>query len=94
LATIRSVYERTGIEIDPHTAVGMTAGRRVDRAEGVPLVVLSTAHPAKFPDAMEQALGHEPETPERLRAVMDSDERFATLPDDVGALKSYVQGEG
>jgi threonine synthase len=94
LATIRSVYERTGIEIDPHTAVGLTAGHRVDRAEGVPLVVLSTAHPAKFPDAMEQALGHEPQTPERLRAVMDGDERFATLPDDVDVLKTYVQGEG
>ena len=93
LATIRSVFERTGNEIDPHTAVGMTAGLRVDRAEGVPLVVLSTAHPAKFPDAMEQALGHEPQTPERLRAVMDGHERFATLPDDVNVLKAYVQGD-
>jgi threonine synthase len=93
LSTIRSVFERTGIEIDPHTAVGMTAGHRVERADGVPLVVLSTAHPAKFPDAMQQALGHPPQTPESLRSVMDGEERFATLEDDVDALKTYVQGE-
>jgi len=90
LATIKEVHDRTGVEIDPHTAVGMTAGLRVERAEGVPLVVLSTAHPAKFPDAMEQALGHGPQTPERLKAVMNGEERFDTLADDVDALKAYV----
>jgi threonine synthase len=92
LATIKEVHDRTGVEIDPHTAVGMTAGLRVERAEGVPLVVLSTAHPAKFPDAMEQALGHGPQTPESLKAVMNGEERFDTLADDVDALKAYVTG--
>jgi threonine synthase len=91
LATIKEVFERTGVEIDPHTAVGMTAGLRVERSAGTPLVVLSTAHPAKFPDAMEQALGHGPDTPEKLKAVMTGKEKFVHLKDDVDALKAYVE---
>lgn len=90
LASIREVFERTGVQIDPHTAVGVSAGRHIEKSADHPLVVLSTAHPAKFPDAMEQALGKGPATPEKLQAVMSGEERFSNLDNDLDALKAYV----
>jgi threonine synthase len=65
---MRRVYDATGYVADPHTAVGLEAVRRArgeGRAEG-PVIVLSTAHPCKFPEIVEVAIGIEPEAPERL----------------------------
>ena len=57
LAEIRRTYEETGIILDPHTAVGVAAARTTRRDPDVPMVCLATAHPAKFPDAVEAAIG-------------------------------------
>ncbi|MEM8784619.1 MAG: threonine synthase, partial [Pseudomonadota bacterium] len=90
LATMRSVYEETGEIIDPHTAVGVAAGRAC-RLEGLtPLVHLATAHPAKFPDAVERAIGLRPPLPPHLSDLYDRPERFGTLAADVEAVKSHI----
>ena len=55
-----------------------------------PMVVLATAHPAKFPDAVEAACGIRPALPGRLRDLMAKAERFDILPNDLGAIQSHV----
>jgi threonine synthase len=55
-----------------------------------PMVALATAHPAKFPDAVERATGRRPDVPERLAAVLDRPERFETLPAEVAAVRAHV----
>lgn len=86
-ATIREVFEATGEVVDPHTAVGIRAGR--DRLpDGAPLVTLATAHPAKFGDAIRAAIGREPDLPEPLAAMMEADERYLTLGNDLSALEA------
>lgn len=89
LATIRSVYETTGMLIDPHTAVGVKVAR--DFAEdGVPMLTLATAHPAKFPDAVERATGVRPQLPEHLANLFDLPERTHQLPNDLTAVEAFV----
>ncbi len=89
LAVIRDVHGRTGMLVDPHTAVGIGAARARRTGDG-PMVALATAHPAKFPDAVEQATGVRPDVPERLARVLDADERYDVLPDDVDAVRAHV----
>ena len=89
LATIRSVYESTGMLIDPHTAVGVAAGRAFAE-DGVPMLTLATAHPAKFPDAVERATGERPALPEHLADLFDRPERTTDLPNDLAAVEAFV----
>ena len=89
LSTIRSVYEETGMLIDPHTAVGVKAAR--DLAEdGVTMLTLATAHPAKFPDAVERATGVRPELPVHLADLFSKPERTNDLPNDLAAVEAFV----
>ncbi len=88
LATIRRIHADTGRLIDPHTAVGVAASRIVPPDE--PVVTLATAHPAKFPDAVEKATGVRPELPDRLKWILTAPERYDTLPNDLAALKRYI----
>jgi threonine synthase len=89
LAVIRDVYDRYGYLTDPHTAVGIGAARKAGR-DGERVVCLSTAHPAKFPDAVRKATGIDPPVPERLAAVLEGEERYETLDNDLAAVKSYI----
>ena len=61
------LFRDTGIIIDPHTAVGLAAAQREQARTSGPMVVLGTAHPAKFPDAVKRAIGREPEVPAALQ---------------------------
>jgi threonine synthase len=90
LAEIRSLHERTGYVADPHTAVGIGAGRLARRRPDLPLVCLATAHPAKFPDAVERAIGVRPPLPDHLADLLDRPERYDVLPADLAAVASYV----
>lgn len=92
LRTMAAVYEATGYLPDPHTAVGLEAARRCRQAsgEGAPLVVLATAHPAKFPEIVEQAVGFAPDPPERLAALWRTETQVATLPPSLDALKAVL----
>ena len=89
LATIRSVYESTGMQIDPHTAVGVKAARENVR-DGVTMVTMATAHPAKFPDAVERATGVRPVLPAHMADLMDRPERTTVLPNDLAAIQKFV----
>lgn len=89
LSTIRSVYEETGMLIDPHTAVGVKAARELAE-DGVTMLTLATAHPAKFPDAVERATGVRPELPEHLADLFSKPERTNDLPNDLAAVEAFV----
>lgn len=88
-ATIARTHKATGRLVDPHTAVGLAAAARLTRPEET-VVTLSTAHPSKFPDAVEKATGVHPELPSALRHILTATERYATLPTDVAALKQFI----
>jgi threonine synthase len=91
VATIKATYERTGVLVDPHTAVGLAAVPRCRRDPADPMVVLATAHPAKFPDAVERATGVHPALPPHLADLFDRPERYRTLPNDLDVVKSFVR---
>jgi threonine synthase len=84
-------FERTGVQIDPHTAVGLGVGRSLRRSTETPLICLGTAHPAKFPDAVKQATGHSPELPVGLSDLFERPERFERCPNDVAAVRQIVR---
>jgi threonine synthase len=84
-------YERTGMLLDPHTAVGLGAAYASRRDPDIPMVTLATAHPAKFPDAVEQATGVRPALPPHLAELLDRPEQFVELPDDLAAVQQYVR---
>ena len=88
--TIAEVRARTGQLVDPHTAVGIRAGRDLCPPK-TPLVTLATAHPAKVPEAMIRATGEAAPLPEPLAAMMQADERFTTLPNDLAALQAHLR---
>ncbi len=76
---------------DPHTACAIVAAEQELDDSGVPQIVLSTAHPAKFPDAMQAITGARPLLPERLEGLMTAKERFTTIDNDIGAAEAHVE---
>ncbi|MBK5912475.1 threonine synthase [Rhodothalassium salexigens] len=89
--TLRQVHSDTGRVIDPHTAVGVAAARRAFADDGVPTLIAATAHPAKFPETVADAIGAHPALPSRLADLMERAERVETLPADAAALARYVK---
>jgi threonine synthase len=87
-AEIARVHADTGMLIDPHTATGVAAVRRV--APDGPVVTTATAHPAKFPDAVERATGVRPPLPPHLADLFDRPERTESLPNDLAAVQRFV----
>ena len=90
-AEIRRLHETTGYLADPHTAVGIAAARALPPAPAVTTVAVATAHPAKFPDAIERAVGWRPPLPPRLADLYDRAERFLVLPNELGAVEAAVR---
>ncbi len=86
LATISRVHRETGRLIDPHTAVAVAAAPKADG----PVVILSTADPAKFPDAVERATGNKPPLPPRLAGLYEGVERVDILPSDLAIIRDYI----
>jgi len=91
LAEIRAVHAATGELVDPHTAVGLAAARDRRRDATVPVVALACAHPAKFPDAVEDATGVRPALPPRLADLYEREERLTLLPNDLARVKAFVR---
>jgi threonine synthase len=85
---MRWASERAQEVIDPHTAIGLAAGRRAGL--DVPVVTLSTAHPAKFPAAVERATGVRPTLPPRVGDLFEREERYATLPATFEAVTGHI----
>ena len=92
LAVIADLHRRTGYLADPHTAVGIGAARLCRRRPDLPMVCLATAHPAKFPDAVERATGIRPALPAHLADLAERPERYDVLPADVAAVRAYIEG--
>ncbi|OUI85867.1 threonine synthase [Acetobacter tropicalis] len=87
---IRTLHQRSNYLADPHSAIGIAAGRRF-RELGVPMVAMATAHPAKFPDAMVAATGIHPALPVHLEDLFSREERYRTVPATPDAVKDAVR---
>ena len=92
LSEIAAVWREAGYLIDPHTAIGTRAARTLLRDDPrTPVVALATAHPAKFPDAVEEACGVRPALPPHLADLMDRPERFAVVPNEPAAVERHIR---
>ncbi len=89
LATIRSLFEKYGVLIDPHTADGVTTGLKL-REQNVPLICLETALPAKFAETIKEAGVPLPEVPESFAALLDLPERFEVMENDSVKIKEFI----
>ncbi len=87
---IRWAWDGAGELIDPHTAIGLHAARATGIDPAIPVVTLATAHPAKFPEAVERATGHRPSLPARIGDLFEREERCAALPGEYDAVADYI----
>ncbi|NCY17763.1 MAG: threonine synthase, partial [Actinobacteria bacterium] len=90
-ATIARLHQEQGVLIDPHTAVGLAAAIDNRADPTVPMVVLGTAHPAKFPAAVEAASGVHPELPARLADLFERTEHLVTVANDYLAVRTLIE---
>lgn len=88
--TIASFYKEHNYVLDPHTAVGVNCGLAFQR-QGVPMVCLATAHPAKFNQAVHDALGKEVEVPEPLRGIMEKESRCEIMDSDRNLIQDFLK---
>jgi threonine synthase len=99
LHAIAEILRQTGELVDPHSAIGIAAAHAAERRSeqrsehggAAPIVALATAHPAKFPDAVEQATGGRPRPPERLAGLFARPERFEVLPNELKSVQGYIR---
>ena len=87
-ATIRAAFAHTGEVLCPHSAVGVKVA--ADHLGTTPMITLATAHPAKFPDAVEAAMGTRPALPSRMADLFDRPERLTRLPNDLATLQAHI----
>ena len=87
-------YRETGQVIDPHTGVGLHASLAASEAEtiarDIPIVTLATAHPAKFRDAVERAVGVRPSLPARVGDLFGREEHFTEIAGDYESTRDFV----
>jgi threonine synthase len=88
-ATIRACFGQTGEVLCPHSAVGVKVA--ADHLGATPMITLATAHPAKFPDAVEAAMGARPALPDRMADLFDRPERVTRMPNDLAALQAHIR---
>lgn len=89
LATIHHLFATTGEVLCPHSAVGVKVAQ--EHLGAVPMITLATAHPAKFPDAVQRAVGLRPGLPARMADLFDRPERVTRVPNDLAALQTLVR---
>lgn len=89
IETIRQFHMETGYTLDPHTAVGVAVGSKV-RNKDIPLVCLATAHPAKFGDAVNQAIGSDPEIPPAFADLATREKKLSIIAAETDMIKSFV----
>ena len=91
LNIIKKTYEENNVILDPHTAVGVGAAKKLSLANDC--VVLSTAHPCKFQDATNDAINKHEKLPEELQHVLDKDENFQVLKNNTEEVKNFVKSK-
>ena len=93
--TITEVFNECGELLDPHTAIGVRAARECRRSLATPMVILGTAHPVKFPEAVEKAgVGQAPALPPHLADLFEREERCTVLANDLKTVQSFVAQHG
>ncbi|MDA7966609.1 threonine synthase [Ruegeria sp.] len=90
LTTIKHTLVHSAELVCPHTAVGIKVAEE-DRAADVPMITLATAHPAKFPAAVEKASGEHPPLPSRMSDLYERPERVTRIANDLGALEDHIR---
>jgi threonine synthase len=90
LETIRSFHKSTGYILDPHTAVGVKVGKEATGGEA-PLICLSTAHPAKFGEAVKEAIGQDPSLPPAFEGIETKERRCEIIDADTRAIREYLE---
>ena len=90
LDIIKKYYEKSNLILDPHTAVGVGVANKLSLND---CVVLSTAHPCKFPDATENAIKKHENLPKELEHVLNKDENFEVLKNDIEVVKNFVRSK-
>ncbi len=91
LAEMGAMHRHHGRLVDPHTAVGLRAAAMLGDT-GLPVVCLATAHPAKFPDAVERATGIRAALPARLADLAGRPEHYDVAPAELGAVQAWARG--
>ena len=91
LAMMAETHTRTGQLVDPHTAVGLVAAAKIAPGARGPVVVLSTAHPAKFPESVARATGVSRPLPPRLKGLYEGEERVSVLPHDGARVRAFIE---
>ena len=89
LNIIKSVYEEHKIVMDPHTAIGFGAINKV-KTDGLN-IVLGTAHPCKFPDAINDAIKIKPQLPEELKSILEEKEEYEVISKDLENIKKFIK---
>jgi threonine synthase len=89
-AAIRAAWREAGDLVDPHTAVALAVADRDNADTSVPNIVLSTAHPAKFPDAVEAACGIRPQLPAWLDGLMTKPEQIKIMTNDQAEVERFI----
>lgn len=91
LDMMRECHASDDYVLDPHTAVGLVGARMLSEETRDPVVLLATAHPAKFPDAVRQAVGLTPSLPEHLKGLMERKEKIDNLPNELRQVQDFIR---
>jgi len=89
-AVIKRVAEQNNYLLDPHSAIGVEAGRVCNQYPEVPMITMATAHPVKFPDAVIKAGQDAPQLPRHLSDLLEREERCQVLPNDLASVQAYI----
>ena len=82
------MYKFHNIIVDPHTAVGIGVVEKIPLLKNI--VILATAHPAKFSQVVKKAIGFEPQLPENLKHILNKEEKYDRLPNNLDSVKKYI----
>jgi len=93
LDVMRQVKADHHMQIDPHSAIGVGAARQAVVADGVPIVSLATAHPAKFPKAVVEAYDEQPDTPQRVVDMLTLEENFIPVANKLADVQALIRAK-
>ena len=87
---IADVFAKTQYLLDPHTAIGLEAARHCWKDSSVPMITLATAHPVKFPEAVEKAGCETPTLPEHMKDLFEREESYTVLDNSLSDVQAFV----